>query len=138
MTFQVRYSNTEAALLAATWADYEDGTTITARWVQVQWILTGDGSETLSMDHLCWSVLAPSAIRRLLDVNTANWPGSATVGRVAPHDLSLVSDVDLVLQSVTAGWTWSLESKSPLTIKIFDGDGNAADAVIDMTIRGIS
>ena len=134
----MRHGDTEAALLAAVWADYEDGTTITARWVQVQWIVTGDGTETLSLDHLCWSVLAPSAVRRLLDVDTANWPGSASAGRVVPHDLSLVSDVDLVLQSVGAGWTWSLESKSPLTIKIYNGDGNAADAVIDMIIRGIS
>ena len=138
VTFQVRHGATEAALLSAEWADYVDGTTITARWVQVQWIVTGDGTRTLSVDHLCWSVLAPSAVRRLLDVNTVNWPGSASTGRVVPHDLSLVSDVDLVLQSVTSGWTWSLESKSPLTIKIFDGNGNAADAVIDMTVRGIS
>ena len=55
-----------------------------------------------------------------------------------PHDLALVTDIDLTLQSVGAGWSYSLESKAPLRIKIYDGDGNPADATVDITIRGIA
>ena len=138
VTFQARTGATRAAVLGAPWVDYAAGNTLTARWVQVRWRLRGDGSEVLSLDHLCWSLIAPSATRRLLDRNTARWAGSASSGREVPHDLALVSDVDVTLQSVGAGWTWSLASKSPLRIKIFDGQGNPADAVVDIIVRGIS
>ncbi len=136
--FRVRTGATRAAVLGARWAAHAAGTTLTARWVQVQWRLTGDGGDVLSLDHLCWSVIAPTATRRLLDANTADWTGSASNGREVPHDLALVTDVDLTLQSVGAGWTWSLESKVPLRIRIFDGSGNPADAVVDVTIRGLA
>ena len=135
---QVRSGATRAAALGARWAAYAPGTTLTARWVQVQWRLTGDGANVLSLDHLCWSVIAPTTSRQLLDANTADWPGSASNGRQVPHDLAIVTDVDLTLQSVGAGWTWSLESKAPLRIRIFDGSGNPADAVVDIIIRGLT
>ena len=135
---RVRTGATREAVLGARWAAHAAGTTLTARWVQVQWRLTGDGSEVLRLDNLCWSVIAPTATRRLLDANTANWAGSASSGREVPHDLALVTDVDLTLQSVGAGWTWSLDSKMPLRIRIFDGSGNPADAVVDVTIRGLT
>ncbi|WP_420011971.1 host specificity factor TipJ family phage tail protein [Tateyamaria sp.] len=138
VTVQARIGATRAALLRAAWVDHAAGTTLTARWVQVRWRLRGDGSELLSLDHLCWSIIAPSATRRLLDRNTAQWAGSAASGREVPHDLALVTDVDVTLQSVGAGWTWSLASKSPLRIKIFDGQGNPADAVVDIIVRGIA
>ena len=135
---RVRGGATREAALGARWAAHAAGTTLTARWVQVQWRLTGDGSDVLSLDHLCWSVIAPTTSRRLLDANTADWPGSASNGRQVPHDLALVTDVDLTLQSVGAGWTWPLESKAPLRIRIFDGSGNPADAVVDIIIRGLT
>ena len=93
----------------------------------------------LFLDHLCWSVHAPSAERKLLDRNTADWEGSAAEGRVVPVDLSLVTDIHVTLQSVGAGWSWTLIGKNdPTRIKIFDGDGNAADAVVDVVVRGIA
>ena len=43
------------------------------------------------------------------------------------------------LQSVGPGWSWTLDSKNdPTRIRIFDGDGNAADAVVDVVVRGIA
>ena len=56
-----------------------------------------------------------------------------------PVDLSLVTDIHVTLQSVGAGWSWTLIGKNdPTRIKIFDGDGNAADAVVDVVVRGIA
>ena len=137
--FEYRVAATEAALADEDWAAYAPGSTVAGRWLQLRWRVTGDGTQVLFLDHLCWSVHAPSAERKLLDRNTADWEGSAAGGRTVPVDLGLVTDVHLTLQSVGAGWSWTLVSKNdPTRIKIFDGDGNAADAVVDAVVRGIA
>ena len=137
--FEVRTGATEAALQAAAWAPYPAGTTVAARWLQVRWRITGDGTRVLTLDHVCWSVHAPTAERKLLDRNTADWQGTAADGRIVPTDLAVVTDLDLTLQSVGAGWTWTLLSKNnPTRIRIYDGDGNPADAIVDAVLRGIA
>ena len=139
IAFEYRIAATEAALADAAWAAYAPGTTVEGRWLQLRWRVGGDGTVMLSLDHLCWSVHAPSAERRLLDRNTADWEGSAAEGRVVPVDLRLVTDIHVTLQSVGAGWSWTLIGKNdPTRIKIFDGGGNAADAVVDAVVRGIA
>ena len=137
--FEYRAGATEAALRAAAWAAYAPGTTIAARWLQLRWRVTGAGDRVLSLDHLCWSVHAPAAERKLLDRDTADWQGSAAAGRIVPHDLRLVTDIAVTLQAVGAGWTWTLANKNnPTRIMIFDGAGNAADATVDVILRGIA
>ena len=139
VAFEYRAAGTEAALADAAWAAYAPGTTVNARWLQLRWRVGGDGTQVLSLDHLCWSAHAPSAERKLLDRNSAEWQGSAAGGRAVPVDLALVTDVHVTLQSVGPGWSWTLLSKNdPTRIKIFDGDGNPADAVVDVVVRGIA
>jgi len=139
VAFEYRIAETEAALADAAWTAYAPGTTVAGRWLQLRWRVTGDGSEVLSLDHLFWSAHAPSAERKLLDRDTADWEGSAAGGREVPVDLGLVTDIHLTLQSVGAGWSWTLDNKNdPTRIKIFDGDGNPADAVVDAVVRGIA
>ncbi len=139
VAFEYRAAETGAALADEAWAAYAPGTTVAGRWLQLRWRVTGDGATVLSLDHLCWSAHAPSAERKLLDRNTADWTGSAAGGREVPVDLALVTDVHVTLQSVAAGWSWTLDNKNgPTRIKIFDGDGNAADAVVDVVVRGIA
>ena len=139
IVFEYRTSDTRAAIARARWAPYVPATTVRGRYVQMRWRLTGDGTALLSLDHLCWSVHAPGATRKLLDRNTADWEGSAAAGRTVPNDLRLVTDIDLTLQSVSAGWSWTLLSKNnPTRIRIYDGDGNPADAVVDVVVRGIA
>ena len=137
-TLQARTADTEAALATAPWGDYTPGATRTARWVQLRWRLTGDGTVGLRLDHLCFSVLAPTREERLRDADTAAWAGSAAAGRQIPTQLATVVDVDLTLQSVGAGWSWSLAAKAPPTVKIFNGDGQPADATVDAVVRGVA
>ena len=139
VVFECRASDTRAAIARARWAPYMPATTVRGRYLQMRWRLTGDGTELLSLDHLCWSIHAPGATRKLLDRNSADWEGSAAAGRIVPNDLRLVTDIDLTLQSVSAGWSWTLLSKNdPTRIRIYDGDGNPADAVVDVVVRGIA
>ena len=138
VAFEYRAAETEVALAAA-WQAYPDGATVQGRWVQLRWRITGDGSKALSLDHLCWSAHAPAAVRKLLDRNTADWQGSAAAGRIVPNDLGLVTDLDVTLQSVGAGWSWTLLNKNnPTRIRIYDGAGSAADAIVDVIVRGIA
>ena len=137
--FEYRAGASAAAVAAASWAAYAEGTTVAGRWLQLRWRVSGDGSRVLSLDHLCWSVHAPSAERKLLDRNTAEWQGTAATGRIVPTDLRFVTDLDITLQSVGAGWSWTLLSKNnPTRIRIYDGDGNPADAVVDAVVRGVA
>ncbi len=141
MTLQYRAGASEAAATAKAWTDYETGSLIEARWIQVRFRLTGDGSERLWLDHLCWSVLAPHEEQRLHDQDTSRWarpsPPAAASGRVVPTTLRRVTDIDVTLQSVGAGWSWSTPQKNPPVIWIFDGDGRRADATVDVVIRGL-
>ena len=139
VAFEYRAADSRAALAAAAWQAYPTGATVRGRWVQLRWRITGDGSQALSLDHLCWSAHAPAAVRKLLDRNTADWQGSAAAGRVVPNDLGLVTDLDVTLQSVGAGWSWTLLNKNdPTRIRIYDGAGSAADATVDVIVRGIA
>ena len=137
--FEYRAGDTQAALADAAWTAYTPAVTVRARWLQLRWRVTGDGSRVLSLDHLCWSAHAPGAERKLLDRNTADWQGTAAAGRIVPVDLGVVTDLDVTLQSVGAGWSWTLLSKNnPTRIRIYDGDGNPADAVVDAVVRGVA
>ncbi len=138
-TLQYRTAETAGELDAAAWTDHAAATLLTARHLQLRWRLTGDGATMLRLDHLCYSLLGTAAEQKFLDVDTSDWAGSAAAGREVPATLAVVTDIDLTLQSVGAGWSWVLDSKNdPTRIKIFDGDGNPADAVIDAVVHGVA
>ena len=137
--FEYRATEAREDIASAAWTPYVPATTVHGRFLQMRWRITGDGTQVIGLDHLCWSIHAPGAIRKLLDRNTADWPGTAADGREVPNDLRLVTDLDVTLQSVGAGWSWTLLNKNdPTLIRIYDGDGNPADAVVDVIVRGVA
>ena len=137
--FEYRATDAVADIASEPWAPYVPAATVHGRFLQMRWRITGDGTQLLSLDHLCWSVHAPGATRKLLDRNTADWEGSAADGREVPNDLQLVTDLDVTLQSVSAGWSWTLLRKNdPTLIRIYDGAGEPADAIVDVIVRGIA
>ncbi len=138
-TLQYRTAAAADMLDAAAWQDHAAATLLTARHLQLRWRLTGDGATMLRLDHLCYSLLGTAAEQKFLDVDTTSWTGSAAGGREIPTTLARVTDIDLTLQSVGAGWSWVLDNKNdPTRIKIFDGDGNPADATVDAVLHGIA
>ena len=137
--FEYCASDAEEDIASARWGPYVPASTVRGRYLQMRWRVTGDNTQVISLDHLCWSVHAPGATRKLLDRDTSDWEGTAADGREVPHDLSLVTDLDVTLQSVSAGWSWTLLNKNdPTLIRIYDGAGNPADAVVDVIVRGVA
>ena len=106
----------------------------------MRWLLSGDGSTLLRMDHLCWSIVAPAKEVRILDADTSTWGGSLAAGRRIPTQPGClnVTDVRVTLQSVAYGTTWAVTSKSPPTLKIWDRDGTPIDATVDVVLTGVA
>ena len=137
---EFRAAATEAALAAAAWNAIGalTNTLVTGRWVQFRATATAGASAVSSLDHLCWWLPAPVVERKLLDVDTAAWTGSRGFRDVPASGLSLVTDVLVTLQSVSAGWSWSLVRKNPPRLAIWDGGNNARDATVDVILRGLA
>lgn len=108
------------------------------RYVQFAAEITRDPqADYMLLLELRFSVfVAANDEEQLLDVDTSTWAGSAASGRQVPTRLSGVAQIQIVLQSVGAGWSWETISKSPPTIKIYDAQGSPADAVVDVVLRG--
>ena len=136
VTVEYRVSLDETAPAGA-WAEVVADETIRGRQFEIRWSLAGDGTILLFLDHLCFSFNAPSAIENFRDVNTNSWEGSLANGREIPSVLELVTDIDLTLQNVGPGWTWEILSKSPPTVKLYNGSSVSSDAVVDATVRGL-
>ena len=138
MHAEYRVAATAAALANASWTAIAANTLLTTRHLQLRWRLTGGGSTVLRLAYLCWWLLGTVFQEKYLDVDTSDWQGSASGGRQIPTSLDLVTDVHLTLQSVGAGWTWELDNKNnPTRIKIYDDDGDGADATVDVVVSGV-
>ena len=138
-TVEIRAGATEAAVLAAPWLPISLGTIVRNRWIQPRWRLSGDGDGILSIVDLLWTLAGTTTSEQLLDADTATWPGSAAAGRIVPlsRRLSVVTHLSVTLQSAGAGWSWEQLSRAPATIRIHDGDGQPADAIVDVLAHGI-
>ena len=139
VAFEVRTGGAAAAPVWGAWAAYANRRLLTARHVQVRWRLTGDGTQVLSLDHVCWQALGTADTEQVLDSNTANWAGSAAAGRVVPLDrLALVTGLAVTLQNVGAGWNWELLNKTEPRIRIYNGNGATRDATVDVIAYGVA
>lgn len=122
---------------ASPWSEWgAPSGSVRARYLELRWIITGDGTEVLTLDHLCYSILAPAATDRYHDLATSTHQ-RPDGGIGLPTTLAHVSDIDVTLQGVAAGTTWSLRSKSPLIIDIYSATGARIAPVIDLIVRGL-
>lgn len=136
---EYRTGATKAACLAAAWAAVPNET-VSGRWIQLRWTLTGDGTVQLMLDHLCWSVHAPVTRRAYHDRRWDSFAAHAGGGRLIPHDLSVVTDVNLTIQGVGAGATWRLVQKNPeVIVACYQGSASLPGATpVDVDIRGVA
>jgi len=108
---------------------------------------TGPGvTPVCSLRRLTISYVGKVSTETGNDVNTSGFTG---VHRIAAGDVRLptqnvwahISRVTVTLQSVGAGWSWVLLDKDGTNgphVKIYNGSGVLADALIDWTIEGIA
>ena len=76
------------------------------------------------------------------DINTSTLPGTVGDRRIIlGQSFTRISSVLLALQNVDFGYNWVIVDKDTDVgprIKIFNGEGEPADAVIDVVIRGVA
>lgn len=118
------------------------GPALTTRYFRARLTLVGSfprvtiGTLILSADPI---------IDDLDDLNTSTLSGAQRIGTgdirlPLNRDFSIIKRVDVVLQGVGAGWSWSLVDKDTAVgprIQIFNAAGLAADAIIDATVKGV-
>ena len=121
------------------------GAQITARYIKVRVTVT-NASSLASITQMFIILSADPVTEDIEDLDTSTLTGAnrIAVGHIKlpiNKTYAVIKRADVVLQSVGAGWTWELISKSDLTngpeIKIYNASNVLADATIDATIRGV-
>ena len=135
-------TETPVALAGKNHVIYKPGTLITARQIDLQFSLRTKATNHRYggwMDHLCYTLHGNSQVERLLDTDTSTWSGSKADGRVIPTigALGAVTHIALTLQSVGPGWSWEVINKRDPRVKIYNGDGDPADATVDVILTGV-
>lgn len=129
-----------------TWSAYAAvtaGSQITSRYVQVR--ITVDNPPAGGLQSLQINLSADTTDEEIRDLNTSTLTGAYRIGvgdirLPIAKPFNLITTVQLALQNVSAGWTWTLLDKDTTTgprIKIYDGTGAAADCSIDAVVRGL-
>lgn len=131
-----------------TWSSFGALGFVTARYFKFKATLVA-GSGVTAIIKTMQILLAGAAItEEISDLDTSTL--SATYRVAAGHiyvpltkGFNVVTQVQLALQSVTAGWSWVIIDKTHTVsgeiapeIKIYNGSGVLADAVIDVFARG--
>ena len=117
------------------------GPTITARYLRVRITVSGAFPRVTSMNVLLNGNAKSETIN---DLNTALITGVRRIGvgdvrLPLSNTYSSISQVQVALQNVGAGWSWELIDKSTVNgprIRIYNSSNALADAVIDVSIRG--
>ncbi|OZA06751.1 MAG: hypothetical protein B7X95_01355, partial [Methylophilaceae bacterium 17-44-8] len=120
------------------------GTLITARYIKIRATITASGGDIAVLNLVNIKLSAESISEEINDLTTSALAG---VYRLGTGDVrlpiakaySLISQVQMTLQNVGAGWTWELIDKDTTIgprVKIYNASNALADASIDAFIRG--
>jgi hypothetical protein len=118
------------------------GAPITARYIKVRVV----AAATWPILRDVTTILSAAPLQQdTEDLSTATLTGANRIGtgdiRVPlTKAFATIRKVDVTLQNVGAGWSWELIDKNTTTgprIKIYNASNALADAVIDVTIRGL-
>ncbi|HAF02030.1 MAG TPA: hypothetical protein DCG63_12145, partial [Methylophilaceae bacterium] len=118
------------------------GSLIRARYVKVRIAVTSAGIASIDLANIKLS--AESISEEINDLSTSSLSGAYRIGvgdirLPKAKAYSLITQVQVSLQNVGAGWSWELIDKSTTTgprIKIYNASNALADASIDAFIRG--
>ncbi len=139
-TVLVQESHSNDNVTYTSWATA--GSLITARYIKTRITVTSSGIASIDLVNIKLS--AESISEEINDLSTSTLSGAYRIGvgdirlpKAKPY--SLITQVQVSLQNVGAGWSWELIDKSTTTgprIKIYNASNALADASIDAFIRG--
>ncbi|MDP3134979.1 MAG: hypothetical protein Q8N17_01425, partial [Burkholderiaceae bacterium] len=115
---------------------------VTARYIKVRIVAAGTWPAMRDVATIL-SAAPVSQDNEDLDTSTltgANRIGTGDVRIPLTKTFAAIRKVDVTLQNVGAGWSWELIDKDTTTgprIKIYNASNTLADAVIDVTVRGL-
>lgn len=120
------------------------GTLVTARYIKVRVTLTAPGTDIGVINLINIKLSAESITEEINDLDTSSLAGSYRIGTgdirlPISKPYQVISQVQLTLQNVGAGWTWELVDKDSTVgprIKIYNASNALADASVDAFIRG--
>lgn len=120
------------------WANYTEAS-LTGNAVQIR--LNASSVTTSSVITTCRLVIDGQPIREQIeDSDTSTWPSTA-VGKIVPisRAYAAITQINVTLQNVGPGWSYDVKNKSVAspTIEIYDANGSAANALVDVEIYGI-
>ena len=138
VNFEVRVGATPAALAAAAWASSTDAEGAAkvfrgARYFQVRWRITGDGSQVLTLDHCCYSVHAPSATVTLREV-AVGMNGKALSASGDYPIISVLTDIDVTVHGHSA--KYATTRLSPPSVWVWNSAGGPDNGTVSITLRG--
>lgn len=118
------------------------GSPITARYIKIRVTVTGATIPVINLVNI--KLLAESVSEEINDLLTSTLSGSYRIGTgdirlPIAKTYQLITQVQVTLQNVGAGWSWELIDKDNAVgprIKIYNASNTLADASIDAFIRG--
>jgi hypothetical protein len=139
-TATVEESHSSDGSTYSSWAPV--GSLITARYIKVRIAISGGGIPMLRLANIKLS--AESLSEEINDLDTSTLAGAYRIGTgdirlPISKPYQVISQVQVTLQNVGAGWTWELIDKDNAVgprIKIYNASNALADASIDAFIRG--
>lgn len=126
------------------WSAWGGPALLHGRYCKVRVTVTG-GTEIATIYAMSIYIDANPIMEDIEDLDTSGLTGShrIAVGDVrlpVQQDYHVVKSVQIALQNVGAGWSWELVDKDEVVgprIKIYNGSGVLADAVIDAVVKGL-
>lgn len=112
---------------------------ISARFIKIRVSVANPAATGITA--LTVSLGGNAIVEELTDIDTSTLGSPVGDFRLPiQQSYSHITSVQLALQNVSSGWSWTLIDKDATNgprINIFDGSGNPADATIDAVVRGI-
>jgi hypothetical protein len=139
-TATIEESHSSDGISYSSWAAV--GTLITARYTKIRAEVTSAGVSIINLINI--KLAAESITEEINDLDTSSLAGAYSLGTgdirlPISKPYQVISQVQVTLQNVGAGWSWELIDKDTTVgprIKIYNASNALADASIDAFIRG--
>jgi sulfur carrier protein ThiS len=133
----VEESHSDDDISYSSWEEL--GPQVEARYIKIRVTMTHDNPR---LDEVFIILEAKTETEFINDLDTSLISDPAGTFRIPlTKNFSMIRMVNITIQNVGAGWSWEQIDRDPdlgPSIKLYNGSGTLADALIDVEIRGIA